>query len=100
MYYEEKYINNILMCRAGPSGVWLPKSTVTKKKYKYVWLNLKDGTFSNSWDGSESYITKSKEDFEKEMIKLAEDNDPYWKLIKYECISDSDFEFFNLMKLK
>ena len=60
---------------------------------KYVWLNLETGEFSNSWDEKiHERITHIEED-------LKEVKSP-WKLIEYTCLSDKNFEFCNLMKLK
>jgi hypothetical protein len=54
---------------------------------KYVWLNIKTGEFSNSWlDANNSTVKNTKIQNE-------------WKLIEYSCLSDNDFEFYNLMKL-
>lgn len=59
---------------------------------RYVWLNPIDGKFSNSWD------EKTHEVIDKGILDEANENG--WKLIKYECINDKDFEFFNKMKLR
>lgn len=66
---------------------------------KYVWINLTTGEFSNSWDLS---FMSSRFETEEEMIKdlTGKNHPPEWKLIKYECLTDSEFEFYNLMKLK
>lgn len=59
---------------------------------KRVWFNLETGVFSNSWkrefmlDKEESYIGGI-------------DSDSKWKLIEYECLTDSNFEFCNLMQV-
>ncbi len=59
--------------------------------FRYVWLNLNNGKFSNSWDESQQKYV------DEEMLdKARKDN---WKLIKYECLSDQKFEFYNLMKI-
>lgn len=64
-------------------------------KTKYVWLNLKTGEFSNSWDYEEAKWPSS---WSPE--NLAKDHAEGFKLIKYECLNDDDFEFNNLMKLR
>ena len=63
--------------------------------YKYVWLNIKTGEFSNSWDYENMHWPASCSPEE-----LAKDADPKWKLIKYQCLTDSNFEFLTLMKLR
>lgn len=64
-------------------------------KTKYVWLNLKTGEFSNSWDYEEMNWPSS-----LSPEKLAEEPVEGFKLIKYECLNDEDFELSNLMKLR
>lgn len=59
---------------------------------KYVWLNINTGKFSNSWD------EKTYNDAKKR--GLFDNISPGWKLIKYESLNDSEFEFYNMMKLK
>lgn len=59
--------------------------------FRYVWLNLNNGEFSNSWDESQQKYV------DEEMIEKARKDN--WKLIKYECLSDQEFEFYNLMKI-
>lgn len=60
-------------------------------KYKYCWIDIKTGKFSNSWGENEmKYI-------DAEMLQIA--NKDGWKLIKYECINDVGFEFYIKMKL-
>jgi hypothetical protein len=34
---------------------------------------------------------------DEDMLKLAKEDG--WKLIKYECLTDDDFEFYNKMQL-
>jgi len=62
---------------------------------KYVWLNLTTGEFSNSW---------SEEEMKKYGPIMQDDSElgpkTQWKLIEYTCISDPDFHFYNMMKLK
>jgi hypothetical protein len=62
---------------------------------KWVWYNIETGEFSNSWnekDHEQAGGTKSLLDptYHKST----------WKLIRYECVSDENFEFMNLMKGK
>jgi len=64
---------------------------MSNEKIKYVWLKP-DGSFSDSWDKEDQdelvgddMITKAKEDG--------------WKLIEYKELTDSGFEFYNMMRL-
>lgn len=59
---------------------------------KYVWLNPETGKFSNSWQESTYPFADT-----DTLIKAAKDG---WKLIKYECLNDENFEFMNQMKLR
>lgn len=59
--------------------------------FRYVWLNLNNGEFSNSWDESQQKYVDA------EMIEEARKDN--WRLIKYECLSDQKFEFYNMMKI-
>jgi hypothetical protein len=69
----------------------ISSNTVLPAVFRYVWLNLNNGKFSNSWDeNQQKYI-------DAEMIEKARKDN--WKLIKYECLSDQEFEFYNLMKI-
>ncbi len=63
----------------------------SSNNFRYVWLNLNNGEFSCSW-GEElhKYV-------DSEMIEKA--NRDNWKLIKYECLNDENFEFYDLMKI-
>lgn len=59
---------------------------------KYVFLNPETGKFSNSWhEGDHKHIT------DEALAQATKDN---WKLIKYECLNDDNFEFMNQMKLR
>jgi len=63
---------------------------------KYFWLNIQDGTFSNSW-GEETMKSFSENDLEQlNKDALAKG----FRLIKYECLNDSNFEFDKNFKLK
>jgi hypothetical protein len=66
-----------------------------KSKTKYVWLKP-DGSFSNSWSDEEH--SKHDDIFNDEDLKKAQQEN--WRLIKYECKNDDDFEFYNMMKLR
>jgi hypothetical protein len=69
---------------------------MTKPLFNYVWLNINDGTFSNSWDGEvhEKYCGGL---MDKENIERARQNG--WKLIEYRCLTDEDFTFYNIMQI-
>lgn len=60
---------------------------------KYVWLNLQTGEFGNSWD---------EESHQEHAPEYYENIDPAsaWKLIRYDCLTDENFEFLDLMQLK
>ena len=62
-------------------------------EYKYVWLNVITGQFSNSWDEITHKMSIGNE------IK-SDEFDKRWKLIKYQCLTDNNFEFYNQMELK
>lgn len=64
------------------------------RNVRYVWLNMNTGEFSNSWSQEEhdSCTTPPEE--------LLSDEHDGWKLIKYECVNDPDFQFYNLMRLR
>lgn len=63
---------------------------------RQVWLNLQTGEFSNSWLKE----SLSEGTLEFVMNQSKEPELSHWKLIEYECLSDQDFEFCNLMKLR
>ncbi len=61
---------------------------------KQAWLNIKTGEFSDSW------LSESREgDTARSLIDIAEKY-PEWKLIEFECLSDTEFEFTRHMKLR
>ena len=63
-----------------------------KTHYKYCWLNKQDGRFSGSWKEEDTKL------IDKEILDIAtKDN---WRLIKFQCINDDDFEFNHLMQLR
>lgn len=59
---------------------------------KYIWFDLKTGEFSNpfSEEDVKTYFSES---------DLEEANKDGWKLIKFDCVNDKDFEFYNRMKI-
>jgi hypothetical protein len=61
---------------------------------RYCWLNLETGVFSNSWDEAthNEYINQT-------LINEVNLKTTTFKLIKYECLNDDNFEFYNLMKI-
>jgi len=62
------------------------------EEFKFVWLDMDTGEFSNSWTNNENkYLTIDLLD------RAAENN---CVVIKYQCINDSKFEFYNMMKLR
>lgn len=65
-------------------------------KEKYVWINTHTGEFSNSWNGKEHLSANLEQD--KEHLKEASSSG--WKLLKYNCINDKEFEFKNYFKLR
>lgn len=70
----------------------LNKTDVSSSVFRYCWLNINDGKFSNSWSEEDmKYI-------DDEMLSMA--NKDGWKLIKYQCLTDENFEFYNQMQLR
>lgn len=78
---------------------------------KYVWLNTVTGEFSNSFEAKDLGMVNGKlEGFIKEALeeskKEIEENKGIlsektaYKLIKYECLNDDNFDFNNYMKLR
>ena len=68
------------------------QTDVSSSVFRYCWLNINDGKFSNSWSEEDmKYI-------DDEMLSIA--NKDGWKLIKYECLTDEKFEFYNQMQLR
>jgi hypothetical protein len=63
---------------------------------KYVWLNIQTSEFSNSWNEKDHQILKPDENGLPSDYKISHE----WKLIKYECLNDDNFNFSNLMKLR
>jgi hypothetical protein len=62
---------------------------------RYVWLKP-DGSFSNSWNEEEH--KKNQDIFNENALKEA--GKDKWRLIEYNCLNDSEFEFYHMMKLK
>ncbi len=61
----------------------------------YVWVNLENGKFSNSWTQDEHLRLFTEKDLEDHQKKS-----PEWKLITYECVTDKDFMFTRLMTIR
>lgn len=61
-------------------------------EFKYVWLEIATGKFSNSWDEKENELV------DQEILDIAKKDG--WKLIKYQCLTDDNFEFYNRMIIK
>ncbi len=61
----------------------------------YVWLNLENGKFSNSWTQEEHNKYFTENDLEDHYKK-----DPAWKHITYECVNDKEFMFTRLMTIR
>lgn len=69
---------------------------------KQVWLNIETGEFSNSWIPDEDRLSKTSrllEDVE-EVNHKAYNDCKVWKLIEFECLSDGEFEFNKMMRLR
>ena len=64
-----------------------------KEEFKYCWLDMSNGKFSNTWD-EETH----KEVVDKAVIEHGIKRN--WKLIKFQCLTDNEFEFMNKMKLR
>lgn len=63
---------------------------------RYCWLNIQDGTFSNSWNEKEhKWLLDKDGNLEERYFK-----ENKWKLIKYECVNFPNFEINNHMKLR
>lgn len=67
-------------------------------RYRFVWLNLADGTFSESWLEGEHPPESSLH--EEKLAAEANDLNPLFKLIKYVCMNDGNFAFDNKMRLR
>lgn len=61
---------------------------------RYVWLNLEDGSFSESWTRTD---LADPEGLAHDVTRTAQ---PLYKLIEYRCLSDADFQFSRHMKLR
>jgi hypothetical protein len=64
-------------------------------KKRYVWLNIEDGKFSDSWDEETHQKFLTNEDIED-----LKKRNPEWKLISYECLNDENFEFNHHMVIR
>lgn len=58
---------------------------------KYVWLNLNTGEFSKSWNEEQHKSFR--------MSQLEDATRDNWKLIKYSCINDAEFELYDMMQV-
>lgn len=67
-----------------------------KEEFKYVWLDINTGKFSNSW-GENTHNNVGEFLTEEELKNSAEKN---WMLIKYKCVNKPEFELYNMMKLR
>jgi hypothetical protein len=67
-------------------------------RYRFVWLNLADGTFSESWLEGEHPPGSSLH--EEKLAAEANDRNTLFKLIKYTCLNDGNFAFDNKMRLR
>jgi len=73
-----------------------------KGTVRLVWLNIDTGEFSNSWQPFEL-----RKDGPLSLHQLILDaraadiqrNRPAWKLIRYSCLTDNDFEFSSRMRI-
>lgn len=63
---------------------------------RYVWVDVQDGTFSDSWE-LDHLITQ---DYMAELVIDMAKYYKHGKLIEFRCINDHDFEFTHLMKLR
>ena len=63
---------------------------------KLVWLNIQTGEFSNSWCEKEY---ENIDDCSLAALIKGASKGP-WKLIKYECINDEEFELSHMMRIK
>lgn len=67
-------------------------------RHRFVWLNLADGSFSESWQEGEHPPESSLH--EEKLAAEANDRAPLFKLIKYVCMNDGNFSFDHHMKLR
>lgn len=58
----------------------------------YVWLDVENGTFSNSW--SEEEYKKYEQDIKQQLEKL-----PNYRCLKVESVHSAHFEFNRMMKI-
>ena len=61
----------------------------------YAWLNVETGKFSDSWSEEDHKKYLDDKTIEKQTIEH-----PEWKIIRYECINDKNFQFSHHMKLR
>lgn len=67
-------------------------------RHRFVWLNLADGSFSESWQEGEHPPESSLH--EEKLAAEANERAPLFKLIKYVCMNDGSFAFDHHMKLR
>lgn len=67
-------------------------------RHRFVWLNIADGSFSESWQEGEHPPESSLH--EEKLAAEANDKAPLFKLIKYVCMNDACFAFDHHMKLR
>ena len=66
-----------------------------EEEYKYVWLNINTGEFSNSWNEE---VNRNMIGKDPDLLENSK-RDGY-KLIKFRCLNDEDFEFSKFMRLR
>lgn len=66
----------------------------------HVWLNTADGKFSNSWDNSAEGSVCNVANLVSYRSQLSTEEGAPWKLIEYRCLTDSEFRFYPLMRLR
>lgn len=62
-------------------------------RYKYFWISTQTGEFSYSWDVELRKHFMADESM-KDILKKG------YRLIKYQCLNDENFEFTKEMKLR
>jgi hypothetical protein len=60
---------------------------------KYVWFQKSTGKFSDSWD--ENTWGHNLDD----LCRLGDRSEGDWTLIRYEVLTEADFEFCHLMRI-
>ncbi len=70
----------------------LPSEMPQHSEKLYVWLDITNGNFSDSWDAKTHELLTT-----EDILKFAKKG---LKLIEYTCLNDAEFQFYNKMKLK